>query len=49
LSLEEFVRSAVADASEAAQEIRELQQLLENIADYRQSPRVYLISVTSNT
>jgi hypothetical protein len=49
LSLEEFVRSAVSDESVLTEEIRELQQLLESIADYRRTPRVYLVSVTSNT
>ena len=47
--MEDFVKRAVLDNKEYVQEVRRLQEILDSLGEHQRRPRVYAISVTSNT
>ena len=48
MSLSEFLEQALEESQEELEEIRKLQEILNQISESRERPQVYIISVTSN-
>jgi len=49
MSIQEFVERSVLENREYVEEVRRLQEILDSLGERQRRPRVYAISVTSNT
>lgn len=49
MSLEEFVKSTISDNKKYVEEVIKLQEILDNLGKGQRNPRIYAISITSNT
>jgi hypothetical protein len=49
MTLQEFVEKTVSENKDYVEEVRKLSEILESLGENQQRPRIYAISVTSNT